>query len=385
MYKFIAVIACLFTLVLAKGQNVGIGTTNPTLTKLAVLNIDEANTFAITAINNATSGQRYGLSGDIAGPLGAAVFGRSLNGGAGSAGFENNHYGLMGITGATGVSVGGFTLQGTAIRGSASPGGLALYTSGGIRLDGIGEGANKVLISDASGNATWQVMPNPNHFGESWNGSTAGSGLNISNSNATGVGIRGYGDQTGVIGWSDGASGYGVLGINNSSLNYHPPSPNAGVVGVAGTGIGVYAAAVQGTSLLVDKANFGASAGIVAIIQNSKTGLTTPVLQVKGVSNQPVLELNNGFLQVAGTTRTAFRHTTGAGNISGNISYITYANPSSSDLLIVTHSYSPTNTYLNKSFGVYWDTIQSKWSVYLEDVSAMPSNIVFNVLVIKNP
>jgi len=36
---------------------------------------------------------------------------------------------------------------------------LALRTAGGLQLTGISEGANKVLTSDASGNATWQALP----------------------------------------------------------------------------------------------------------------------------------------------------------------------------------------------------------------------------------
>ncbi len=95
------------------------------------------------------------------------------------------------------------------------------------------------------------------------------------------------------------------------------------------------------------------------------------------------LEVNNGFIRVSGTDKTAFKHTTAPANITANTSVITYASPSANDILIVTHNYSPASTYLNKSYGVYWNAGLSKWAVYLEDVSPMPTNIVFNVLVIK--
>ncbi len=372
-----------FAYYLALAQNVGIGTNIP-LAKLHVLNENEGNSIAMIASNQAVGGQRYGVRGEIAGPLGAAVIGFSLNESASFSPFDSDHYGILGITGNTGVSVGGFTLQGIGLRGSAfNMAGIALYTTGRVRFAGIGEAANKVLVSDASGFATWQNIPTHNHIGEIWTGSAL-NGLSVNNTNTNGSGLRGAG-RFGVTGDSEDPTGVGVLGFNNSAGNNHPFAVNSGVAGVSGTGIGVYAAAVQGTSLLVDKANFGLSAGIVAIIQNSKTGLTTPVLQVKGVSNQPVLELNNGFLQVGGTTRTAFRHTTSAANNTGNQTVLNYTNQASTDLLIVTHNYSPTNTYLNKNFGVFWNPSTNRWAIYLEDLSLMQNNIVFNVLIIKNP
>lgn len=385
MKKLTSLLLSMCFIFVAFTQNVGIGISTPLGSKLVVINNEEGNAAAVAGLNNGLSGQRFGIRGEIAGPVGASVFGYSTNGAAASAGFEPNHYGVMGITGATGVSVAGFTLQGTAIRGSASPGGKALFTSGSIKLSGIGEAVNRVLVSDVEGNATWQTVPAHSHFGDSWSGSAA-NGLIVNNFQVAGTGIRGTGESTGVTGYSDNATGIGLLGVNNSSGNHHPIFGNTAVAGVAGTGIGVYAAAVQGTSLLVDKQNFGASGGIVAIIQNNKTGLTTPVLQVKGVSNQPVLELNNGFLQVSGSTRTAFKHTTSAGNITSNFTRLEYANAAETDIVIVTHNFDPSNTYLNKNFGVFWNGgITNKWCIYLEDLSGMPTNIVFNVLIIKNP
>src|SRR5687767_5633464 len=71
---------------------------------------------------------------------------------------ENKTYGVIGITGHTGIGVGGYALDGTALRGVSSATGLALHTNGPVRLQGISEGLGKVLTSDATGNATWQVL-----------------------------------------------------------------------------------------------------------------------------------------------------------------------------------------------------------------------------------
>ena len=91
---------------------------------------------------------------------------------------------IIGRSGIAGYAVAGYSLASTALRGSSATG-LALHTSGLLRLNGIGEGAGKVLTSDAAGNATW-VTPTAglhDHFGESWAGPET-NGLTIVNNNA---------------------------------------------------------------------------------------------------------------------------------------------------------------------------------------------------------
>jgi len=87
----------------------------------------------------------------------AAISGADFSSGSVS-GIENTTYGVLGTTGHTGVGVGGYSANGTALRGRVTGTGLALHTTGAIRLAGISEGLGKVLTSDASGNATWQVL-----------------------------------------------------------------------------------------------------------------------------------------------------------------------------------------------------------------------------------
>lgn len=81
-----------------------------------------------------------------------------------SNGTGGNGIGVWGSQDGSGWGVYGTAVSGTGIRGHSGTGtggrfttssGLSLHTSGGLRFDGIGEGTNKILRSDASGNATW--------------------------------------------------------------------------------------------------------------------------------------------------------------------------------------------------------------------------------------
>ena len=148
--------------------------------------------FKIT--NNGSGAALEGLSTSAA-PQSSAVMGTMLSGAAGafSAGVRgiNNGTGASGIGvygshNGSGYGVYGTTTSGTGIYGDATGTGIggyfvgattgfALRTVGPIRLGGIGNGAGKVLTSDATGNATWEDMITPNvHFA-----STGGSSQTI--------------------------------------------------------------------------------------------------------------------------------------------------------------------------------------------------------------
>jgi hypothetical protein len=184
------------------------------------------------------------------------------------------------------------------------------------------------------------------------------TGLNSSTVNGSGL----YG-----LSAAPRSGGQGYAGVSGHNTN--PGTDRFGVIGISdGTSAGsVYSAGVGGYG---DYGVLGFSqsttgAGIIAQHNSGKTAL----------------EVNNGFIKVSGTNKTAFKHTTAIGNIFGNYSTVSYDSPTANDILMVTHNYSPNNTYLNKSFGVFWTG--SAWAIYLEDLTAMPANIVFNVLVIR--
>jgi hypothetical protein len=260
-----------------------------------------------------------------------------------------------------------------------------LVTMGGLQFTNIGEAAGKVLTSDASGNATWASLSGThNHFGETWSGNAiSGLWINNTSTDPSAAAVRGYANSggttttTGVVGISNSTNGIGILGNNVSGSSYAPGIGNSGVSGTAGTGTGVYAASITGLSIWGYKSGFGP----VARFENAGLTNTDPVVQVIGAGSQPVLELNNGFIKVSGTNKTAFKHTSTAGNTVGDQTNLSYNSPTDTDILIVTHNFSPTGTYLNKSFGVYWTG--STWAIYLEDTSAMLLGQSFNVLVIR--
>jgi hypothetical protein len=107
---------------------------------------------------------------------GIGVIGIQRGSGWGVAGFakENSFldygagvFGAIGLN-VTGNGIGGYGVLGHnynsegyagAFKNLAPSNGGALQTMGKVTLSGIGEGVNKVLTSDASGNATWQRLP----------------------------------------------------------------------------------------------------------------------------------------------------------------------------------------------------------------------------------
>ncbi len=99
---------------------------------------------AVRGINNGTGGLGIGVWGSQAGS-GWGVYGTTPSG--------------IGVNGnaTSGIGVNGSSTSGIGGRFNSTSG-QALYTTGAVRLEGIGEAANRVLTSDAAGNATWQAV-----------------------------------------------------------------------------------------------------------------------------------------------------------------------------------------------------------------------------------
>ena len=97
-----------------------------------------------------------------------------------------------------------------------------------------------------------------------------------------------------------------------------------------------------------------------------------------------MLELNNGFVKVSGANKTAFTVTATAGNSSGYILNLSYADQAQTDILIVAHNFNPPGiaaSYHNYNVGVYWNG--SNWTIYNENATTPILGVSFNVLVIK--
>jgi hypothetical protein len=221
---------------------------------------------------------------------------------------------------------------------------------------------------------------------------TAGTGIFGRSDIYRGVWGRGITTGDGVVG--DAVSGRGVMGIATGSGTgvYGEALVGSGsaVIGEANSGYGGYFRSVSGTGVAAISSS---GYGIVA----ENTSATIPVVQVGNLSGGTGIEVIastalkiTGAIKVVGgiTAQPAFKITsvTGSGgNTSSNVLTIpntTLAN-NINDILIVTHNFSPNGTYLNKAYGVFWNVITNTWNIYLEDISTMPNNISFNVLVIK--
>ncbi|MBL0147183.1 MAG: hypothetical protein IPP48_17240 [Chitinophagaceae bacterium] len=186
---------------------------------------------AVRGINNGTGGLGIGVwgsqNGSGWGVYGTAVGGIGVNGSASS-----------------GIGVNGTSNTGTGGRFTTTSG-LALHTTGGVRLQGIGEAANRVLASDATGNATWQTLgggvgiggsgtlnfvpkwtPNGTNLGNSLlfdDGSSVALGtttpthrFTVNHSGSTGIGVN-------------STSGFSVIDINAASGDAALRFGNAGV------------------------------------------------------------------------------------------------------------------------------------------------------------
>jgi hypothetical protein len=262
-------------------------------------------------------------------------------------------------------------------------------------------------------------------------GSTAigGSGIIESVNNGTGHAIRGFGNgggfgvygeggSTGVYGITASGNGTGVFGATNTNRGvwgrglttgdgvYGDATTGRGVYGLtSSSGIGVYGNATVGGTAVQGFSNSGyggyfeSSSGVGLLAYSSSnyaftasnTSASIPVAQFANLSGGTALELVastaiklTGAIKVGtGSFAPAFKIVSAAGNISLNqliIPNTTLAN-SSTDILMVTHNYGSGGPYLNKAYGVFWTG--SNWSIYLEDLTAMPVGATFNVLVIK--
>jgi hypothetical protein len=234
----------------------------------------------------------------------------------------------------------------------------------------------------------------------------------------SGSALYGYGGSTGVFGTTGSLTGTGVYGETNTYRGvwgrglttgdgvYGDATTGKGVYGLtSSTGIGVYGNATVGGTAVQGFSNSGyggyfeSSSGVGLLAYSSSnyaftasnTSASIPVAQFANLSGGTALELVastaiklTGAIKVGtGSFAPAFKIVSSAGNILLNqliIPNTTLAN-NTTDILMVTHNYGSGGPYLNKAYGVFWNG--SNWTIYLEDLTAMPVGATFNVLVIK--
>lgn len=408
----------------ASAQNVGIGTNTPATdlhivnTSIATLRIETSTSVSSSGIELKTNpAAPYNLLQMIkwSNSAGGSVSGINLSGlseittGTSTTGglligtlpaqplyFTTNNAVRMQINEAGEVGIGDQPLFGNRLLIDGG-GGKALTTIGQLQLSGIGEGSGKILTSDAAGNATWQnAGASHNHYGQSWSGSAA-NGLQVTNlfSGDFNIAIAGYSTNAaaanakGVVGSVESPTGIGVYGSNGTGTTFPSPAPNSGVSGVAGTGIGVaglsysgagvYGSSTDGNAVQGFKGNTNGNAGY---FQLTSAASANAALKAEAAGNT-ALELNNGFIKVSGTNKTAFTVTANASNSSGHILSLSYNNPLNTDIVMVTHNYNPpggSTNYLSSPYSVFWTG--AAWAIYLDDIAPILGKS-FNVLVIK--
>ena len=257
-----------------------------------------------------------------------------------------------------------------------------MEVAGQVKITGGSPGVGKVLTSDASGLASWTAPASSSQW--------TTSGNNIYNNNSGFVGIG-----TNTPGHSLHVHHNGEGGLFDASIQLtNNWSGNA-----ANDGLRIRIFNENNVSILNREngdisiaTNFGATGAYgtpgIWIKPSGAMGIGTQTpdgkMEIKGVGSQTLLHLNEGFIKVSGTNKTAFTATGTAENTSAHILTLNYANQSATDILLVTHNYNPGGvggSYHNNPVGVYWTG--SAWTIFSEDTTTPMLGKSFNVLVIK--
>jgi hypothetical protein len=187
--------------------------------------------------------------------------------------------------------------------------------------------------------------------------------------------------------FKNGSAGNGVY-VNNNVES----SSKSGIVSVvpsnSGTTTGVMAVAGNDGSGLfpqtndkvgVEGINLNTASGFGVIGRTRAPSGAGVVASYSGAGTGNALQVENGFIKVAGSTRTAFQHTTTAGNVVNNYTLLNYTNQQATDIVMVIPVY--TSAYVNSPLGVWF--FEGTWRIFRQDQAAMPANIIFNIIVIK--
>lgn len=383
---------------------VGIGTTSPTYklhveagakngiySRSTIATTDSAAIIGVLDLPTGANFRAAGVRGESKSTTSSSigVYGLQNGGGwgvagsvkeAGADGWGAGVYGEAGLngvpTGTGGNGVSGVNINpggngGYFINYNAGGASRALKTSGKLQFTGIGEAADKVLTTDASGNASWSNLP---VGANTW----TVSGVNINNTNTGGVGIG-----TNVI---DNNTKLQVLNSGESFVKVQTAATNKLAAFTAknpdhewffGLNVGNYD---DGRFNLFHKNT--ADIGSTQHLTITATG-NVGIGDYTGLLNAPTerLEIKDGYIKVSGTNKTAFVITAGTGStIFGNRVRFSYPGMSSTDILIVNHQF--VASYIG-AVGNWYDSVVNQWSIFREDNLAMPVGEKFTVLVIK--
>jgi len=312
----------------------------------------------------------------------------------------------------TGVTT-GYVLTKTAgaVAWGAVGGGLTLPYTNSISssstlfdITNSGTGKTSVFQTNNGTNTDTTVSVITNH-------SSSSLSIKNTNTNNTHDVLSVVGSGTGGIGYFSATSSSNtnttVEAINSSQVS--GISPSSGVGGVFGlvnnTSAGAYSAGVRGVSLSTNSSGYGtvgthAGSGVGVYGQSSSgkgvegisggtgvygNGTGTSSIGVEAeysgsTASGIALQVNNGYMKVAGAKKTAFQHQTTQANVNGNTTLINYPGMAATDILFVTHRMI-TVTIIG-GFGVSWNG--QAWVIFNENAAVnMPLGEIFNILVIK--
>lgn len=271
---------------------------------------------------------------------------------------------------------------------ATSPGGktvsvearISLATIGGPWTDSAGNSGTLVLNGSAAGSArpaptgqlTWGVQldappgsttagfvvttPTSGEFDPPAIGVAFGTPASLSPPRTAGI-MASSQDSIAIAGLSDTV--IGVLGQSQSGV---------GIAGLSFTGEGVGGVSLAGAGVHGQTSN-----GIAVLAEAQSAGGTA-------------LDLRNGALRVSGATRPVFQHTTTAGNTAGHVTTLDHPllNGDPNAMVFISRAFvagTTVNDPHEKS--VWYDTAMARWRVFHDDNAAMPLNLRFHVLVVK--
>lgn len=282
--------------------------------------------------------------------------------GAGSAAAVN---GEAHLTSGTSVAL-GFTIvttpTGAPVHVSAD---ITLPSANGSWSDSRGVSGAFVLLpaGSATGSPRPQPVP-PLAYGATLTQPTGGNDRALSAvvTSDTGPALYQAAAIHGRFGASTGNASPGNAGVHGEShsdtgvLGTSYDTYGAGVRGFSQLGYGVAGHSEGGTGVFASSAGFGTA-----------------------------LAISNGAIKVEGPTRPVFRHVSSVANVFGNLTHIDHplTNLDPTAMLVVTHEFAAGAAAYIGAVGIYYDNTQGKWAIFREDTAAMPTGMIFNVLVVK--
>lgn len=195
-------------LTILKNGKVGIGTTFP----FSQFEVKTSTLEKGIVVSNTTTGKNIvgieaainpSFDGTINPSSGYAILGRAYGPGLRASINLSKPAGVVGWAAGDNIGVVGNSYSGIAVEASSNIG-IALSTWGDIQMRNIGESDGKFLVTDATGNATWQNPPN----------------ITLNQSTATGkseVNFRNQGNYVGSFGWSQASTRFFLYDQNTGT------------------------------------------------------------------------------------------------------------------------------------------------------------------------